>query len=245
MKLRKLILPIAVGAYALYDKLMASKSSYKKELDETLKQIQLSYESQLNTLKSELTKLENEFSANSPQAYTANQLEYSTEVLYSGIDDVYWGSAYYVTIVNPLDRSIEIEGILMRVTVGGVLSDWFPYTTSSITLLPGQSIRKRLSGTTATRLFAEKGDRKTIRKLLKDSGKRVEIKNKVVCDLYIKWNTGQGTPKNIWVEDVSGTLMWTPGVSYAKGKDGKSETSFFGGVDLSTETNKERGSYDE
>lgn len=225
MKMPKIILPLAVAAFALYDQIQTLSKQNKTKVNQD------QFNAIINQLQAENAKLQQNQAESDPATYSADKLQYSVEALFSGIADVYWGSAYYVTIKNPTKETIRLNGIRMTFAVNGQFSQWIPVLESAIIIPPNNPVRVRLSGTTAYKLWATKGERKSVRETLQSAGNRVEIKDVLRADITVAWNTGTGSEGDpITIENVPGTIMWTKGVSYADGKNGAKSTLFNGGV---------------
>lgn len=226
MKMSKLILPLAVAAYALYDQIQTLNKQNKTKVNQD------QFNAIINQLQAENAKLQQQAAESDPATYSADKLQYSVAALFSGIADVYWGSAYYVTIYNPTKETIRLNGIRMTFAVNGQFSQWIPVLESAIIIPSKTSVRVRLSGTCTTKLWATKGERKSVRETLQSAGNRVEIKDVLRADLTVLWNTGTGSEGDpITIDNVPGTIMWTKGVSYAEGKNGAKSTLFNGGSD--------------
>lgn len=89
---------------------------------------------------------------------------------FHSIVNMYWDTAFFVTIKNNSKYTCYIRGIRMSYSIGGNIADFYPYVVGKFTIQPNGSIRIRLGGTNNICVFLQKAIREEVRQQLKSAG---------------------------------------------------------------------------
>ena len=147
------LIPIAAALYYIY----SSQSEVQEQLQKQIDKLEDKTTSDYLSLQDDINRAANVTNS------VADDFSISPVGYFHSMVNMYWDSAYFVTIKNNSNYVCYLRGVRMTYNIEGNVADFKPYFIGNKIIQPGGQIEVRLGGTNNKCLFLQKAVREQVR----------------------------------------------------------------------------------